>query len=244
MQYIDFCLRQEYKWSVFWLKAEVFTHPSRFQRQVCEMPVVAPSEMGSRLRGVRRRLGMTLREAAQASDLSPSFIGMVERGLAEIAVSRLSRLAAVYGISVASLLEDPNPPGVEVVPSGEVHGVRQLAAGYQSDFLGSPHWVMQPFRVTLEQGAQVGDLVHPGDEFYYCLQGEAKLVVSGSSHVLRPGDTLILPAYTHHHLSNAGSMTAVLVGAEVEAESAKVRTNQSSESRASEDESVLRHVSR
>lgn len=182
---------------------------------------------------------MTLREVAQVSDLSPSFIGMVERGVAEIAVSRLSRLAAAYGISVASLLEDPDPLGVEVIAHGEVHGVTQLAKGYQSDFLGSPKWVMQPFRVTMEPGAEVGDLVHPGDEFYYCVQGEATLVVAGFSHVLRAGDTLILPAYTCHHLSNAGVMTAILVGAEVEAESEKVRTKQEGNGRVANDEDLI-----
>lgn len=56
------------------------------------------------LRSLRQQRGMSLKELAAASGLSPSFLGSVERGESDIAVQRLARVAAVFNHDVGSLL--------------------------------------------------------------------------------------------------------------------------------------------
>src|SRR4051794_22032981 len=59
--------------------------------------------IGETLRTLRKDHGLSLGEAAERSGLSRSFIGMVEQGNSEIALSRLIRLADVYGVFIADL---------------------------------------------------------------------------------------------------------------------------------------------
>jgi transcriptional regulator with XRE-family HTH domain len=56
------------------------------------------------MRRMRQQQGMSLAELAEASGLSASFLGAVERRETDIAVQRLARVAAVFGHDVGSLL--------------------------------------------------------------------------------------------------------------------------------------------
>ena len=59
----------------------------------------SPSEpvAGVRLRAARAKRGLSLREAAGKAAVSPSFLSLVERGLAEPSVALLQRVTAAYG---------------------------------------------------------------------------------------------------------------------------------------------------
>jgi transcriptional regulator with XRE-family HTH domain len=52
-------------------------------------------ELGARLKALRKRRGLSLRDLAAQSGLSQSFLGAVERGRSDIAVGRLAQVAAV-----------------------------------------------------------------------------------------------------------------------------------------------------
>ena len=72
-------------------------------------------ELGQRIREVRQKKGMTLREAAVAADVSESFLSQVERGLANPSVASLRRIADAMGERVASFFvgEPPSSGGRE-----------------------------------------------------------------------------------------------------------------------------------
>jgi transcriptional regulator with XRE-family HTH domain len=169
--------------------------------------------IGERLKRYRLERGLSLREAASAAGLSPSFVSMVERGVAEIAVSRLIRLADVYGVVVADLMDDVHEPTVEFVPAAQAHNIPHPVDGVEVSYLSSPSWTMQPFLVRLRPGASLESLTHATEEFVHCVRGTPTMVVMGQVKELRPGDTLVLPAHSEHTYMNGGSEEAVFVGA-------------------------------
>jgi len=71
--------------------------------------------LGTRLRDVRRRLGLSLHEVQARSELEfkASVLGAYERGERAISAARLVRLAEVYGIPPAELLP-PTFAGVDI----------------------------------------------------------------------------------------------------------------------------------
>ncbi|WP_279580905.1 helix-turn-helix domain-containing protein [Fodinicola feengrottensis] len=76
--------------------------------------------IGSQLRELRTRRGLSLRElAAQAGVVSATLLSQVERGVTEPSLTTLRRLADVFGESVASLFEDDQAPAVWVSRPGE-----------------------------------------------------------------------------------------------------------------------------
>src|SRR5437868_13125685 len=71
------------------------------------------SELGPRLRAIRLRRGVGLRELARRLDLSPSSISQIETGKMRPSVRTLYALASEFGVTVDEVLFDeaPRPAG-------------------------------------------------------------------------------------------------------------------------------------
>ena len=82
----------------------------------------AAVRLGSRVRELRKARGLTLVALAEATDLSHPFLSQVERGLANLSLQSLRRLALALETSpvelVAAVEQGPAPRRVEVVRSG------------------------------------------------------------------------------------------------------------------------------
>lgn len=170
-------------------------------------------EIGDRLRRLRVQHGLNLRQASKLADISPSFLGMLERGDTAVAVPRLIALADVYGVSAADLLANVGNSGTEFVRSSDVLHAPTDSDDVRVDYLSSPSWSMQPFLVRLEPGAHLDSLSHSAEEFVHCISGLPTVIVNGTEYAMAPGDTLLLKASQVHSYANATSATAILVGA-------------------------------
>src|SRR5437762_6841474 len=72
----------------------------------------APSDLGPRLRAIRLRQGVGLRQLARQLDLSPSSISQIETGKMRPSVRTLYALASEFGVTVDEVLFDDGPrPG-------------------------------------------------------------------------------------------------------------------------------------
>jgi transcriptional regulator with XRE-family HTH domain len=176
-------------------------------------PEQARAVLGRRLRALRVEKGMSLRKVADAAGLSPSFVGLVERGGTEIAISRLIRLADVCGGVVADLLADVQEPRFEYVPLDAALRAPVDVDGVEILYLATPSWSMQPFMVRLAAGARLGGLVHGTEEFVHCIEGTPALVVNGHTQLMAPGDTICIPRGAVHEYVGDRASSAVLLGA-------------------------------
>ncbi|WP_313558823.1 helix-turn-helix domain-containing protein [Ruminiclostridium cellobioparum] len=62
--------------------------------------------LGKRIREERTSRNLTIEQLAEIVTLSPSYLGLVERGERGLSVEKLIKVAGVFGISVDSLLLD------------------------------------------------------------------------------------------------------------------------------------------
>jgi len=62
-------------------------------------------EMGRRIRMIRVKVGMSVRELAERAGLSPSAVSLIERGKREVEVRELANIAVSLGISPLAILE-------------------------------------------------------------------------------------------------------------------------------------------
>jgi len=72
---------------------------------------IIPYEMkrlGDYLKKLREELGMSIREAAKAAELTPSHLSKIERSdtFKSIGVEKLTRLSKTYGIPVSTILKE------------------------------------------------------------------------------------------------------------------------------------------
>jgi transcriptional regulator with XRE-family HTH domain len=167
--------------------------------------------VGEELRRVRKRLGFTLAQVAEATNISKSFLSLVEAGKSDITIGRLVRLVHFYGISVTDLLPEANGGGnVSVVRRDSRRVVVSPAEGIE-DFLLAPNTerAMLPILATFApDGRNVEPAEHDGEEFVYVLKGTLLAEIEGHEPVvLRTGDSLYFTAELPHSYANGASGT-------------------------------------
>ncbi|MBG6056535.1 transcriptional regulator with XRE-family HTH domain [Salinibacterium sp. CAN_S4] len=77
--------------------------------------LIQMDNLGSRLKDIRLKSGMTLRELARQADVSPSFISQIENGKSQPSVATLYAFAQLLKVSVDDLFE--NRPAVPDAPA-------------------------------------------------------------------------------------------------------------------------------
>jgi transcriptional regulator with XRE-family HTH domain len=182
----------------------------------------APSDLGPRLRAIRLREGVGLRELARRLDLSPSSISQIETGKIRPSVRTLYALASEFGVTVDEILfDDIAPPPSAARQAAEPGLAVQRAHDRPSISLNSGvRWDRLMFwgdedveflEATYEPGGASSpdqSLVrHNGHEFGHVLDGTLRLVVGFDEYVLGPGDSITFPSSTPHRLVNDGPDT-------------------------------------
>ncbi len=61
--------------------------------------------LGERLKDVRLKAGLTLRELARQADVSPSFISQIENGKSQPSVATLYSFSRLLGVTVDELFD-------------------------------------------------------------------------------------------------------------------------------------------
>src|ERR1700722_5235199 len=82
------------------------------------------------LRELRRSRGLSLADVAEATQISPSFLSLVEKGKSDITIGRLVRLVEFYGVALSDLVPTHATPCVpEVLRQDERRVVHSPAEG-------------------------------------------------------------------------------------------------------------------
>ena len=173
------------------------------------------SELGTRLRQLRRSRGVSLAEVAEGTGISASFLSTVEKGKSDITVSRLMRLVRWFGVSIADLVQEPNRSPVQVVRADERRSVRLADERLSIQMLSADgtHAMMPVINAYDEGGGMADPTTHDGEEFVHVLEGHVELTVGRAEPiVLGPGDSAYYRSDVPHSFRNAGSGVARFLG--------------------------------
>jgi transcriptional regulator with XRE-family HTH domain len=170
-------------------------------------PVQEPSTsalVGSRLKRLRRMKHLTLQEVAAAVDLSHSFISMLERGRADISLTRLARLAGFYGVPLSELVSDEQireKPHL-VMPDDGIFVDRAPGITYRVLPIGRQFGI-QVMHVRFEpHAAFLEPLAHDGDDFVWVTQGELALLYGDNEYRVHRGQGIWYPSNIAHAFRN------------------------------------------
>jgi quercetin dioxygenase-like cupin family protein/DNA-binding XRE family transcriptional regulator len=171
-------------------------------------------EVGRRLKELRRERDMTLAEVADATGLSGSFLSMVEQGKSDISMGRLTRLAALFGASVADFATSARDP--ITTRAGHARSVVSSDEGLRVElFTPVGELVMMPYKTEFSPGGGTIEMAsHRGEEFFYVLEGEITLELEGiGESTYHAGDSVYFHSETPHRFRNSGDQPAHIVGA-------------------------------
>jgi transcriptional regulator with XRE-family HTH domain len=173
--------------------------------------VTAEIDVGERLQALRRYRRATLREIAQRSGLSESFLSQVERGRSSASIASLRRIAEALGVSMADLFEPDGMPGPRVLKRDERPALSFGILGRKLLLTPGPLHHLEVFSGELEVGGSTGAEAYAhgdSEELFVVQSGTVQLELGGDLFELEPGDSIVYRSSTPHRVSNVGDALA------------------------------------
>ena len=160
-----------------------------------------PHFLGTRIRGLRKRRGMTLAELAQQSELTAGYISQLERNLAYPSIPALFNIARSLGVTIqwffaSEAITDPEDDGIVV----RKHS--RLNVHYEDGIVDQ---LLTP-QVNRQQSYS-----HDGEEAGYLLSGSFELWVGERYFQLNEGDSFSFSSQEPHRYGNPGEVDAVVI---------------------------------
>ena len=170
-------------------------------------------DVGRRLRELRQRRGLTQRALAQACDLSTNAIGLIERGESSPSVSTLNRLAQALQTPIAELFIETSEQRVVFTKGDQRSQAHRDQIQMENLAEGLSGQCMEAFLVTLQPGAGTGaePVIHMGEEFVFCMEGQIEYRISDQAYYLEAGDSLMFQADQPHCWCNLAEEPARLL---------------------------------
>lgn len=168
--------------------------------------------LGERLRRLRHLRKLTIEQVASAVDLSTSFVSMLERGQADISLSRFSRLAQFYKISASELLLEGDRDATPTISSPHESDLIDRGPGITYRLLTHGHYGAQAMLVTFDPGASFHDvLAHQGRDFGWVVSGELVLLYSDREYVVEERQFVEYDASKPHAFRNDSEQPAEMI---------------------------------
>ncbi|HZQ25349.1 MAG TPA: cupin domain-containing protein [Terriglobales bacterium] len=163
----------------------------------------ASRAVGSHLRALRLKRGLSLAQVAEAVGVSTGFISAVERSQMSASVATLRRLARFYKSNILDFFDPSESNGRVVRPSRRK--VLEAGPGVRMELLAWGNKVMEPHLFRIAPHAGSGEsYTHEGEEFLYILRGELQIALEDDQYRLRPGDSFYFESATPHRWKNPG----------------------------------------
>jgi transcriptional regulator with XRE-family HTH domain len=170
--------------------------------------------LGQRLRAIRMARGFSLAEVSRETNISRSFLSLVEKGQNEITIGRLVRLVGFYGVHASDFFAYLEGTSRNIVRREDRRNIPSPQEHMEIHLLApDDERTMLPMSVDFEPGGGLAEMGrHGGEEFIHVLEGEVILQLEGDEPVvLRTGDTAWYSGEQGHSLTNATDGLARLI---------------------------------
>jgi len=168
-------------------------------------------KFGEKIRAVRERKKLTLKDVAQKASVSESLVSQIERNKVSPSVETLLLIADILDIDYEYLFSDYRQKrNVSIVRASERGRIGRdkvsiLQLSVTDEALEEPG--IEAFLLEIEEEGVTGDREygHTGREFGFILQGQAELVYGNETYRLNEGDSVSFPSDIPHLFKNKGN---------------------------------------
>jgi transcriptional regulator with XRE-family HTH domain len=174
-------------------------------------------EIGSKLRELRARRSLGMRELAARSGVSHSAISLIERNRMSPSVDTLSALLAALGSTMSAFFGDLDSG----VPYSPFYGADELVeigrpnrVSYRLVGMNHPNRRMLLLCERYAPGAATETVLsHVAEEAGIVVRGAVEVTVDGSTRVLREGDAYYFDSRSPHRFRNVSDGVSEIISA-------------------------------
>ncbi len=167
-------------------------------------------DIGSRIKALRIKNGLTLEELGSRTELTKGFLSQLERNLTSPSLTTLEDIVEALGVSMSRFFAEDDEEQIVFTKEDafiDEQGERTI------------HWIvpnaqknkMEPLILELEPGQSSKTIEpHEGEEFGYVLAGRIQIRRGNDPGrmIVKKGETFYLKGNVTHSLVNTGSAAA------------------------------------
>lgn len=161
-------------------------------------------DIGTKIKRLRLKNGLTQEELGKRTDLSKGFISQLERNMNSPSIETFFTLLEVLGTTPKDFFADEHD--VKVVYSTADHTAHiDEEAGYEVEWLipTSNEKEMEPVFLTFQAHGHFKEFEPSSAEtFIYVLEGQVLLKIGDHQYTAAAGDSIYFEASNHHQLLN------------------------------------------
>lgn len=160
----------------------------------------------TRLRGLRKTLGLSLDELAARAHLGASTISRVETGKRSISLDVLLPLAAALQVDLESLLDMSRDDDVVIRPVPSSSGV------FTTWMLGRATGNTTATKIRIEPTDQRPEQqIHPGHDWFFVIEGRVRLLLGDREILVERGEVAEFDTMTPHAFMASGGPAEVIM---------------------------------
>ncbi len=170
-------------------------------------------EIGSIIRKLRRKQGISIEQLAEKTGLSTGLISQLERDITGPSVASLWKISKALNVSINYFFEeyeDNNP----IVRKSERKKIQLPNSNITYELLcPNLQKSIEMLLVKIEPGeCSTEDLIsHEGEECGYVFQGTLKVKWGDKEYILDEGDSIYFDSTVPHRYVNSGDVTSVSI---------------------------------
>lgn len=167
-------------------------------------------ELGARVRHLRTNLGLSVRELAEQTSFSPSFISQLENGAVSPSLGSLEKIGEALGVGLRDLFDAPAERRNLIVRREERAHTTSTWSRARLEAVSMAGQRMAAILIVLERDGRSGKRprAQAREEFAFVTKGEIVLTLDDQRHVLRAEDAAVIPAGVRRLWTNESSKQA------------------------------------
>ncbi len=163
-------------------------------------------KLGKGIRERRSAKGMTLKELAELTELSVSYLSQLERDSISPSLKSLAKIAQALNVPIVSFFLKQNDPPGRVVRREKRIKITLPDTDLQYELLAPDvNRKVEFLLLRVEKGKGQDKLItHEGEEYVFIIQGKLEVKVEKERYVLRAGDSICFDPSFPHTFNNIG----------------------------------------
>ena len=170
------------------------------------------ASIGKKLLKLRRQRKVILKNLANETGLSTTYISQVEKGEVIPPVAVLLQLSRALQIDSSELFQEEERPRRRR-PADRDYEKRTTDYSYQNLSPEAQNKHLKAFKITIDARSDHKGVSyqHEGEEFHYVLKGKVEVMVGENRNVLKPGQSLHFNSAIVHKLRSISDERAELI---------------------------------
>jgi transcriptional regulator with XRE-family HTH domain len=170
-------------------------------------------DIGTRIKELRTKIGISQKELADRVDLTPSFISQLENNQITPSLHSFIQICNSLGVSLSDTLEKKSEDAQWLIKKEKIFSKQVYKNGGSSGFSILKDGALSGSLIVIDPYMKMKTELIPfeGKKLLYVIKGDVSITIDNQNEMLGPGDSIYLTKGTTAQLKNKGGDSAELL---------------------------------